>query len=395
MELTKIKIEGVAGIEELEITPNDKINILCGPNGIGKTTVLEVISHIFANGRTSILKTNANADSSKVSFTFDVDGETKTQEVTFNTFKPDTNARIVGAHVESSGILTLKTQRLFPYTNLQNIERDEQKDDSKLWNDAINGINITNVKNWFVRRYMFEPHSEGQGLTPEQKNNFSLAKRCFSLLNPEFTFSRVDSSTNDILINTPNGEIYYEYLSAGFKSIIAVVFGIIKEIEFRFTDPQINAQDFNGIIVIDEIELHLHPEWQSKVISILETTFPNAQFFVSTHSPHIIQSAKPDQIIALERDNNKVIERELPESEFGFQGWTIEEVLIDVMGMEDLRTQIFTELMDSFSSAIDNDNLETAQNTYNELNIMLHPNNPVRKLLKFQLAGVNDDRAHD
>src|SRR5690606_28696358 len=121
-----------------------------------------------------------------------------------------------------------------------------------------------------------------------------------------------------------------------FKSTISIVFGIIKEIEMRFKAPYMIAQDFDGIILIDEIELHLHPEWQGRICSVLKEVFPKAQFFISTHSPHVVQTALKDEVIALERRNNEVVRRKLPTSEYGYQGWTIEEILEDVMGMTDL-----------------------------------------------------------
>jgi predicted ATP-binding protein involved in virulence len=386
MKINKLKIEGVGGIKLLNLSFNDRMNLLCGPNGIGKTTILETIAHIFSNGDTNILKRNVASEKSKISAEIDINGAVENKEIQFDTFIPETTTRVTGFHLRTSGLISLKTTRTFQYQSLQSVSKDSNKENHILWNDAINGINLTDIKNWFVNRYLYSPH-EG-ALTPEQLSNFELAKKCFSLLNKDFSFSKVNASSNEIMINTPSGEIYYEYLSSGFKSIISILFGIIKEIEFRFKDPKINAEDFQGIILIDEIELHLHPEWQEKVVDILLDVFPKAQFFASTHSPHVIQTAKPKQIIALGLDNDNVIQRELPNSEFGFQGWTIEEVLIDVMGMTSLRTEIFKDLITKFDQAIEEENSQIAEKLYSQLDKLLHPENTLRKLLKFQLAGL-------
>lgn len=69
-------------------------------------------------------------------------------------------------------------------------------------------------------------------LQPEQIHNFELSKRCFSILNENFSFSRVDPNENEIMINTPSGEVYYEYLSSGFKSIISIVFELLKKLNY-------------------------------------------------------------------------------------------------------------------------------------------------------------------
>ncbi len=386
MKINKLKIEGVGGIKLINLSFNDRMNLLCGPNGIGKTTILESIAHIFSNGDTNILKRNVASEISKISAEIDINGTVENKEIQFDTFIPETSTRVTGFHLRTSGLISLKTTRTFQYQSLQSVSKDSNKENHILWNDAINGINLTDIKNWFVNRYLYSPHAGA--LTPEQLSNFELAKKCFSLLNKDFSFSKVNASSNEIMINTPSGEIYYEYLSSGFKSIISILFGIIKEIEFRFKDPKINAEDFQGIILIDEIELHLHPEWQEKIVDILLDVFPKAQFFASTHSPHVIQTAKPKQIIALGLDNDNVIQRELPNSEFGFQGWTIEEVLIDVMGMNSLRTEIFKDLITKFDQAIEEENSEIAEEIFSQLDKLLHPENTLRKLLKFQLAGL-------
>ena len=387
MKINQLIIEGVGGILNLELEFNTQMNLLCGPNGIGKTTILEVLAHLFSNGRSNVLKRNVNVETSKIKITIEENGEKKEREINFNTFSPETPTVISGAfHQLSKYIISLKANRIFQYRPLQNISKDANKDNNAIWGEAFNGVKLQDIKNWFVNRYLYSPH-EG-ALSEELLKNYELAKSCFSLLDETVTFSRVNATSNEIMVNTPNGEIYYEYLSSGFKSIISILFGIIKEIEFRFTDNRIVAEKFEGIILIDELGLHLHPSWQENITNVLLSVFPNAQIFASTHSPHIIQHATPNQIIALELVDDKVTKRELPESEFGFQGWTIEEVLTDVMGMKDARTELFNELIKRFQDSIDESNFDSANAIYTQIDSMLHPNNNLRKLLKFQLAGI-------
>ena len=390
MKINTLKLEGVGGLENLILTFNPQMNLICGPNGIGKTTVLESIAHIFSSGETNILKRNVNATSSRITAEIDNNGTILKPDINFDVFVPEKLVSINGLNEVSSWLVSLKAARTFQYTSLQAVNKDTNKEIYVLWNEAKYGINLTDIKNWFVNRYLYSAHLDA--LSPEQLKNFELAKSCFSLLNSDFVFSRVDASTNEIMVQTPSGEIYYEYLSSGFKSIISILFGIIKEIEFRFKEPRINAIDFNGVILIDELELHLHPDWQEKVVDVLITAFPLAQFFASTHSPHVIQTAKPNQIIALEQIDNKISQRELPNSEFGFQGWSIEEVLTDVMGMEDTRTAIFNKLIDEFQKQIEICDYENASSNFEKINSLLHPQNQLRKLMKFQLAAIKGEK---
>lgn len=157
-------------------------------------------------------------------------------------------------------------------------------------------------------------------LDKNQLKNYKLAKDCFSILNSEISFSKVNPNSFDILLNTPTGEIYFEYLSSGYKSCLAVLLGLIKEIELRYKNPSKFIKDFDGIVFIDELDLHLHPEWQAKIYTALKEILPKAQIFTSTHSPHIIQVAKPSEIIALIRDEEMNIKsNSLINSEFGCQ----------------------------------------------------------------------------
>ena len=339
----------------MDLSFNPQMNIFCGPNGVGKTTILEIIAHSFAMGQSNIFKKNVNTEIGKVSIKFESSTGNFSDVVTYDTFVANQSISLTSSfHGFSNEVISLKSHRNFTYIAIKSVDSDATKEASNLWHDAINGINLIHIKAWFVNRYLYSPHKDA--LSKEQLNNYELAKSCFSFLNEEFTFSRVDAASNDIMINTPNGEIYYKYLSSGFKSIISILFGIIKEIEFRFVSPRINAEDFEGIILIDEVELHLHPEWQEKIVDVLLKVFPKAQFFTTTHSPHIIQTAQPNHIIALETKNKRTVQRQLPNSDYGFQGWTIEEVLTDVMGMNDNRTEIFKKLISEFEKSIDEEN---------------------------------------
>ncbi len=126
-------------------------------------------------------------------------------------------------------------------------------------------------------------------------------------------------------------------------------------------------------------------------INILRETFPCAQFILTTHSPHVIQTAEPNQVMALQLDenNNVSLRTDLQTSKYGFKGWTVEEILYDVMGMHTMRSEMYHDLIEKFGKAIDNENEEEAKSIYAELEQLLHPRNSQRKLLSFQLAKIS------
>ncbi|MEO3403125.1 AAA family ATPase [Mucilaginibacter sp. CAU 1740] len=387
MHIKAINIQAVGGISEILLSFDKQMNIVCGPNGIGKTTILESIAHLFTSGSTKILKRNVKFSKGEIYGKVEVDNNIVEARIHFDGFSPEFQNQINGLYSFSDKIIVLKTNRTFDYIPLKAVGKDDKKEGYTLYEDSRYGVKLTDVKNWFVNRYLYSAHEKA--LTSEQLANLTLAKQSFSKLNDQFTFSHVEASSNEILVNTPTGTIYYEYLSSGFKSSLSIIFAIIKEIEYRFVEKRLEATNFDGIILIDELELHLHPEWQEKISKVLTEIFPCAQFIVTTHSPHIIQFAEPNQVIALKLDDDKVVRKELYSNEYGFQGWTIEEILTDVMDMQDTRTKIYNELMQSFQGAIDAQNHQLASDLCLRLEKMLHPQNELKKLLKFQLATVN------
>ena len=389
MKINSIEINNVGGIKSLSLNLNQGFNFICGPNGIGKTTILECIAHSFTSVSSTILRRNAMSECGEIKASIDNNGQNINTNVEIRDFEPVKESHINGLDQHAIKLLSLKVTRTFQYENIDAVRQDNVKKDYNIYEEASTGVNISEVKNWFIHRYLYSKHDNA--MTSFQLHNFELAKECFSLLNKNFNFSRVMASSNDIMINTPSGEIYYEYLSSGFKSCLSIIFGIIKDIEFRFINPGINADEFDGIVVIDELELHLHPEWQSKIAKVLQKVFPKVQFITSTHSPHIIQSAQSNEIIALSEESGDVYRRELNNGKYGFQGWSIEEVLSDVMGMTDTKTELYQKTLSSFEKAIDNEDYEKAKNIYSELNQLMHPDNHLRKLLKFELASIAEE----
>lgn len=388
MKIKSIDIEGIGGINSLHIDFDDHMNFICGPNGIGKTTILECVAHSFSSHSTNILKRNVSSERGTFKSIIETEGGNQQSNVQIADFDPDKQSHINGLRQYSEKLLSLKVTRTFQYQPLQAVAKDVDKNLNTSFQEAKFGVNINEVKNWFVNRYLYSAH-EG-ALTEEQLHNLEIAKRAFSLLSEGFRFKKVLASSNEIMVDSPSGEIYYEYLSSGFKSCLSIIFGIIKDIELRFKSPCMKADEFDGIILIDELELHLHPEWQAKIAGILIDVFPKIQFITSTHSPHILQNAKPNEIIALAANENGVYRRQLNGGVYGFQGWTVEEVLIDVMGMEDTRTDTYKEKISEFEIAITEENYSAAEAVYQELDKLLHSENYLRKLLRLELVSIRE-----
>ncbi|EOT1544635.1 AAA family ATPase [Citrobacter freundii] len=390
MKLTELTINGVGGIKSLQVTFRPDMNIICGPNGIGKSTLLHAVSFPFVYGHTEKIKRNITSETGSISL------KIRDKNVDFNPVaKIESHLPTESINYYSNGgfdkkkLIKFETMRNLNYKNLSALNADATLSDGEISQQLNSGVNLNNIKDWFAKRDLFEHVKNGYG--PNTIKNIHLARDCISILNSEYTYSRVDPKTYDIFVHTPTGEIWYEYLSSGFKSCMGLLLGIIKEIELRYPTQDIYAPEFDGVILIDEIELHLHPEWQARITEALTTTFPSAQFIVTTHSPHVVQNAKSDQIIALvASDNGTVGIKELPANGLGYSAWTVEEVLLDVMGMESTLSRKLQTLLDDFERSIDEDNFNKAKEIYDYLDSALHQNSVLRKSLKISLMSIRE-----
>ena len=242
------------------------------------------------------------------------------------------------------------------------------------------------IKNWFVNRLIFE--NINNSLSTIQLYNLKLCKNIFNLLDNNL---KILSPTPDfeILLSQKNNNIYFEMLSDGYKSCIFILLGIIREVEYRF--PNKKAIDFSGVIMIDEIDIHLHPQWQAKLVKVLKETFPNVQIIATTHSPSVLQNVTAEEIIPLYKDENGDIHiKELHLGEYGLQGWTLEEIMKDVMGMESTTSDLYAQTMKEFDNAMYEENIPVIKEKYEVLCKMLHPQSTLRQLLKIQMAGMEE-----
>ena len=89
-----------------------------------------------------------------------------------------------------------------------------------------------------------------------------------------------------------------------------------------------------AILLIDEIENHLHPTWQRRVIPALLEHFPGLQIFATTHSPFVVAGLKKGQVHRLYRDEEGIVRAEPPNNE-AIMGWTMDEILRGFMGVQD------------------------------------------------------------
>ncbi len=152
-----------------------------------------------------------------------------------------------------------------------------------------------------------------------------------------------------------NGKtLWVDHLSDGEKCLLAMVGDLARRLA-SLSGKKAPLQG-RGVVLIDEIELHLHPEWQREIIPKLIKTFPNCQFIVTTHSPQVISDVRPEYIFLLRQTEDNIVANH-PEDAFG---QTSDRILEDIMGVPARPQEIKKALRDLFY-LISNDDLDAAK----------------------------------
>jgi predicted ATP-binding protein involved in virulence len=134
-----------------------------------------------------------------------------------------------------------------------------------------------------------------------------------------------------------NKYLPFRMLSDGYKNMIGIVADIASRcMKLNPHLGELAIKQTPGIVLIDELDLHLHPKWQKKIVSDLKNAFPNIQFVATTHSPFIIQSLKANEIIRLDSSENT--------DKDPFRD-SIEEIAENLMNVPDVeRSRLFIEM---------------------------------------------------
>jgi predicted ATP-binding protein involved in virulence len=150
-------------------------------------------------------------------------------------------------------------------------------------------------------------------------------------------------------------------MSDGQRMMIGLVADIVKracQLNGAFLGAK-TLEETPGLVLIDEIDLHLHPKWQRQIVTALKKIFPQIQFFATTHSPQVIGECKPEEIVLLTPQGQK---KYVPGSHGMDSNWILE----CVMGA-DGRTPEIAKRIKSLFDLIDSDRLEEAKSEIRKL----------------------------
>jgi len=156
----------------------------------------------------------------------------------------------------------------------------------------------------------------------------------------------------------PNIEI--NELSDGYQSVFSLAIEILRQISKRFNLEEVLKVEEDkkfrveatGVILIDEVDIHLHPQWQAKVGTWFKTHFPNIQFVISTHSPIVCQSAEGGSIWKIEHVKNEKDSRRMIGQDFKrlVYGSLTDAISTDVFGEKTVeRSEVSNEMLNKLA----------------------------------------------
>ena len=224
------------------------------------------------------------------------------------------------------------------------------------YDQALAGVQISFGRffQWF--RALEDLENEERRDSPNYRNHQLEAVRqaIYSLL-LGFSNLRVRRSPLRMTITKQGKELIVNQLSDGEKGLLALAGDLARRL--AIANPSLpDPLEGSGVVLIDEIELHLHPKWQREIIPALTRTFPNCQFIVTTHSPQVISQVKPEGIFILEKTEEGIVARR-PESSYGRDS---NRILEDLMDVPERPQRIKDELRQLFR-LIDNGDIEGAK----------------------------------
>ena len=202
---------------------------------------------------------------------------------------------------------------------------------------------------------------------------------------------RVQEEPLRLLVDKDGETLDLSQLSDGERSFLAMICDLGRRL--ALANPRLdNPLHGAGVVLIDELELHLHPKWQREVREKLRSTFPNIQFIATTHSPFVIQDLRPGEFINLDLEES-----------VEYADRSIEDIAENVMGIKlPQKSKRYLDMMDAaekyfrlLRNASGNpDKLAAAEKRLNELSMPFSDDPAFQALLKLEretLSGGGQD----
>ena len=364
--------------------------VLLGENNTGKTNVLRALSYLVVSKFDFRVEFGEEREVIGEGTTFAARGN----ETFFGKGKQYVKSILSnGDHWNSDSSIecakgTVSYLDLFPYgvnrvpARAVLSERETFPYDTLFSSDA----RLLDLQEWLLQL----DYSQKSGSEKSQKHLDKMHELLKSELFPEikgFKFGRYELENDQVSVRfeTIDGDMRFDELGFGYQTTLTWLTDFCKRMFELYPDAENPLQE-EAVVLVDEIDLHLHPKWQRDLVPTLSKIFPNVQFIVTTHSPHVLQSMADVNLYVLRRDETSgeiTVERS---DVTDFTGWTVEEILSETMELKDgVRSVVYNEKKRAFENALKTKDRQAAEQLYAELEQMMRPGNPMRSIYRIEL----------
>ncbi len=387
MNVKSIALQNFRGFKDLELTLSDNLTVLIGENGAGKSSLLDALA-IMLSWAIARIRTD-NGSGQRIKDTDVRNGETGatlrcevehkgnrfewTQSAARTGMKNGARSEWVGVSKFADEIRTditaTRGQCSIPVMVYYGVDRvvksidvDTPQDRDvfqllKTYESSLAGsTNFQSFFQWFRASEDVENESKKYStrkLPGGEDLEISIGRLDLHLKAVRSALAVLPMDLKDVHIRRRelamvalkgDQPIRLDQLSDGEKCYVAMVGDLARRLSLANPVLEDPLQG-EGVVLIDEIELHLHPDWQRGILKNLRTTFPNVQFVVSTHSPQVLGEVAHEGIRRLTKDEDSRISIRIPRQSLGLDS---NQVLKEVLGAPSRNKSVNKQIEDIF-----------------------------------------------
>ncbi|WP_309732989.1 AAA family ATPase [Chamaesiphon sp. OTE_75_metabat_556] len=384
MRVKELKLHNFRGIKDLHLVFNTEHNIvvLAGVNGVGKSSILDCTNLLIKHYDKICYLDFGNFEIYKPPLVLIPSSSIRVgNQHTANQIQVNFGMQDIKWEIDESTTYSFQSSRLAKYQRLSEEIRkvtasrvgysyfyflaDRRVINSReIWTNELEYIiNFEIFSKWFKETEDLENERRLTGNNTQYRHPILevIRRSIYSLLGEGYDSLKFKRDIDKLTIKKSDREIAVDLLSDGEKSLLAMVGHLSRKLA-EYNEDLENPLEASALILIDEIELHLHPAWQRMIIPRLTQTFPNCQFIVTTHSPQVLSHVDPECIHILDYDGDNVVVKR-PDSSYGLDS---NRILEDILGVSK-RPQEIQDRMSELFRTINNNDLEGAKEIVREL----------------------------